>query len=101
MLLGSICYLTRNFIQVYQRHQLANSFKPAAFREEAALLSEGENVYAFQICNIPEKDEKILHYEFLGCIEEDSEGEEGEEEERESNKRGKITAPILRFTPIF
>ena len=46
-------------------------------------------MYAFQICNIPEKDEKILHYEFLGCIAEETDGEEGEEEERESNKRGK------------
>lgn len=47
-------------------------------------------MYAFQICNNPLKDEKILHYEFLGCIADESE-EEGEdkEEERESNKRGK------------
>ena len=83
---------TKKINQVYQRHKLVNSFKPAAFREEAALLSEGENMYAFQICNIPEKDEKILHYEFLGCIAEETDGEEGEEEERESNKRGKQTA---------
>jgi len=48
-------------------------------------------MYAFQICNIPSKDEKILHYEFLGCITEDSEeDEDDDEEERESKKRGKI-----------
>lgn len=45
-------------------------------------------MYAFQICNIPSKDDKILHYEFLGCISE-SESEDGEEEEREGAKRGK------------
>jgi hypothetical protein len=78
-----------SLLQVYQRHKLAGSFKPTAFREEAALLSDGENMYAFQICNHPSKDEKILHYEFLGCISEEESGEEeGEEEERESNKRG-------------
>ena len=46
-------------------------------------------MYAFQICNIPSKDDKILHYEFLGCISE-SDSDEGEEEEREGNKRGKF-----------
>jgi hypothetical protein len=78
-------------LQLYQRQKLAGSFKPTAFREEAALLSEGENMYAFQICNVPSKDEKILHYEFLGCIAEESEDENAEEEERESNKRGTKT----------
>jgi paired amphipathic helix protein Sin3a len=82
-------------MQVYQRHKLAGSFKPTAFREEAALLSDGENMYAFQICNHPSKDEKILHYEFLGCISEEESGEEeGEEEERESNKRGETISFI-------
>lgn len=79
-----------HLLQLYQRHKLAGSFKPTAFREEAALLSEGENMFAFQLCNVSSKDEKILHYEFLGCIAEDeSEEEDGEEEERESHKRGK------------
>jgi hypothetical protein len=82
-------------MQVYQRHKLAGSFKPTAFREEAALLSDGENMFAFQICNHPSKDEKILHYEFLGCISEEESGEEeGEEEERESNKRGETISFI-------
>ena len=40
-------------LQIYRRHELAGNFKPSAFREEAALMSEGENMYAFQICNIP------------------------------------------------
>ncbi|KAL3786130.1 hypothetical protein HJC23_010704 [Cyclotella cryptica] len=79
----------QNMIELYQRHKLSGSFKPTAFREEAALLSEGENMYAFQICNIPDEDEKIIHYEFLGCIAEiTEEEEEAQDEERENNKRG-------------
>lgn len=54
-------------------------------------------MYAFQICNIPSADEKIIHYEFLGCIAEDMEGEEEQEDERESNKRSKFIALIARF----
>ncbi len=62
------------------------SFKPSAFREEAALLSEGENVFAFQICNMPETDQKIIYHEFLGCI---AEGIEEDMPESNYNKRGK------------
>ena len=49
-------------------------------------------MYAFQICNIPEEDRKIIHFEFLGCIAEVAEvDEEAQEEERDSNKRGKVS----------
>jgi len=61
-------------------------------------MSEGENMFAFQICDIANVDKKICHVEFLGCIAEDVEEEEEEEEEHmettvmeeneEYNKRG-------------
>jgi hypothetical protein len=76
----------QNMIEIYRRHKLAGSFKPSAFREEAALMSEGENMYAFQICNVPKLDQKILHFEYLGCIAEDI--EDDEDAERDDNKRG-------------
>ena len=63
----------QNMIEIYRRHKLDGSFKPSAFREEAALMSEGENMYAFQLCNVPKLDKKILHCEYLGCIAEDIE----------------------------
>jgi paired amphipathic helix protein Sin3a len=75
----------QNMIEIYRRHKLAGSFKPSAFREEAALMSEGENMYAFQICNVPKLDQKILHFEYLGCIAEDI--EDDEDAERDDNKR--------------
>jgi len=82
----------QNMIEIYRRHKLAGSFKPSAFREEAALLSEGENMYAFQICNVPKLDQKILHFEYLGCIAEDI--EDDEDAEREIYKRGLDDVPM-------
>jgi len=76
----------QNMVDIYRRHELAGNFKPTAFREEAALVSDGENMYAFQICNMPKTDQKISHCEFLGVISE--EDEDDEEEEGEDNKRG-------------
>lgn len=64
------------------------SFRPSAFREEAALLSEGENMFAFQICNVPDTDQKVVHHEFLGCIAEGIEDETPPDSE--DNKRGKL-----------
>ena len=75
--------------QIYRRHELAGNFKPSAFREEAALMSEGENMFAFQICNVPKTDQKVSHCEFLGCIAEDVEDEEEDAGmENDDNKRG-------------
>ena len=76
----------QNMIEIYRRHKLDGSFKPSAFREEAALMSEGENMYAFQLCNVPKLDKKILHFEYLGCIAEDI--EEDDDADRDENKRG-------------
>jgi len=77
-----------SMIEIYRRHEVAGNFKPSAFREEAALMSEGENMFAFQICDIPMKDSKISHCEFLGCIAEDVEDEEETALENEDHKRG-------------
>jgi paired amphipathic helix protein Sin3a len=79
----------QNMVEIYRRHELAGNFKPSAFREEAALMSEGENMFAFQICNVPKTDQKISHCEFLGCIAEDVEDEEEDAGmENDDNKRG-------------
>lgn len=50
-------------------------------------MSEGENMYAFQVCNMTKTDQKILHCDFLGCIAEEEE-EEDMAEDSEGNKRG-------------
>jgi len=79
----------QNTIEIYRRHELAGNFKPSAFREEAALMSEGENMFAFQICNMPKTDQKIAHCEFLGCIAEDvEENDDATLENHEDHKRG-------------
>lgn len=49
-------------------------------------MSEGENMYAFQVCNMTKTDQKILHCDFLGCIAEEE--EEEDMEDSEGNKRG-------------
>lgn len=77
-----------SMIEIYRRHELAGNFKPSAFREEAALMSEGENMFAFQICDMPKTDKKISHCEFLGCIAEDVEDEDETALENEDHKRG-------------
>jgi len=75
-----------NMIRLYKRHLEAGAFKPTAMRQEAAHLSEGENVYAFQLRCVPKSDCSIMHYEYLGCI---AESDEDEEEIEESDKRSR------------
>lgn len=82
--------ILQNMIEIYRRHDSAGKCKPSAFREEAALRSEGENMYAFQVCNVPMTDQKIVHCEFLGCIAEDDEEEEDVAQENEDNIRCNI-----------
>jgi hypothetical protein len=53
-------------------------------------MSEGENMFAFQICDITQTDQKICHCEFLGCIAEDVEDEDNVESEMSDNKRGEL-----------
>ena len=61
-----------NLIQLFRRHMGAGSFKPEAFRQEAAFLSDGEAMYAFQLCPLEKKGENkaVLHMEYLGSISE-------------------------------
>jgi len=66
-----------NLIQVYRRHMALGSFKPEAFKNEAASVTDGEQMYAFQICPLPKEkgDKAVLHMEYLGVITES--GDEG------------------------
>jgi len=72
----------QNMIQVFQRHKEMGVFKPLAFRQEASIFSEGENMFAFQYCKIPKSDNTVMHMEFLGRI-----AGSDEESELESNMR--------------
>ncbi len=51
-------------------------------------MSDGENMFAFQICDITQTDQKICHCEFLGCIAEDVEDEDIVATEIIDTKRG-------------
>jgi paired amphipathic helix protein Sin3a len=69
-----------NLVQLYRRHMLAGSFQPGAFRQEAAYLSDGEPMYAFQHCPLSGSDESVLHVEYLGVMDdEDDDANIGEE----------------------
>ncbi|KAL7580283.1 hypothetical protein ACA910_013015 [Epithemia clementina (nom. ined.)] len=70
-----------NLIQLYRRHKDSGSFQPEAFRQEAAFLSEGEPMYAFQWCPIQGKDKGVLHFEYLGVIAEEDDDEDIMEED--------------------
>lgn len=67
-----------NLMQLYRRHMDAGDFRPEAFREEAAFLSDGESMYAFQKCPVHKYggDKCVLYIEHLGVIS-DSEEEDG------------------------
>ena len=71
--------IMQEMIQIFRRQQANGSFKPNAFKQEAAMVSEGENIFAFQYCQIPKSDQTIIHMEYLGCIVDDDEQGEGEE----------------------
>ncbi len=59
-----------NLVQLYRRHLASGSFKPEAFRVEAGFLSEGEPMYAFQMCPVQRDkgDKSVLHMEYMGVI---------------------------------
>ena len=63
---------TWNLVQLYRRHLASGSFKPEAFRLEASFLSDGEPMYAFQICPVQKDkgDKSVLHMEYLGVVSE-------------------------------
>jgi paired amphipathic helix protein Sin3a len=60
-----------NLVQLYRRHLLAGSFQPDAFRQEAAYLSDGEVMYAFQHCPVIGRDESVLYFEYVGVVEDE------------------------------
>eukprot|EP00536_Pseudo-nitzschia_multiseries_P005159 jgi/Psemu1/254267/estExt_Genewise1Plus.C_940008 len=59
-----------SLVQLFRRHIDAGGFKPEALRQEAAYLSDGEPMYAFQYCPIQkDRGEKaVLYVESLGVI---------------------------------
>ena len=57
-----------NLVQLFRRHNDQGSFKPEAFRQEAAHYSDGENMFAFQRCQMHAEDKVALYVEFLGVI---------------------------------
>lgn len=63
-----------NLVQLYRRHMALGSFRPEAFRSEACILSDGEQMYAFQMCPVPKEqgDKSVLHMEHLGVISDES-----------------------------
>lgn len=81
-----------NLVQLYRRHQLAGSFQPEAFRQEAAYISEGEALYAFQYCPILDSDKSVIHMQYVGVMDDeddDAMDEIHDEAEQISNKRMK------------
>lgn len=58
----------QGMIQIFRKQLESGGFKPLAFRQEAALISEGENIFAFQYCHTPKSDDSVMHVELLGCI---------------------------------
>jgi hypothetical protein len=63
-----------NLFQLFRRHYEAGSFKLEAFRQEAAYLSDGEPMYAFQYCKgttTASSDTSVLYCEYLGVISDD------------------------------
>ena len=73
-----------NLIQLYRRHAQAGSFQPEAFRQEAAYLSDGETMYAFQHCAVAGKDESVLYMEHVGVMDDEDEEEESRVEDEET-----------------
>lgn len=80
--------------QLHRRHRDSGSFKPSAFRQEAASLSEGENMFAFQYSNIADTNKSIIHFEFMGCIAE-NETQEADIEVDSRVKRGKERKKLI------
>ncbi|GAX10018.1 paired amphipathic helix protein Sin3a [Fistulifera solaris] len=77
-----------NLIQLYRRHQETGTFHPEAFRQEAAFLSDGEVMYAFQHCPLSGKDESVLYVELVGVMDEEDESmEEFDEAPVEPNQK--------------
>ncbi|CAB9518048.1 amphipathic helix protein Sin3-like [Seminavis robusta] len=75
-----------NLVELFRRHADDGIIKPESFRQEAAYLSEGEPVFAFQYSHLSKEDKAVLHFEYLGVI---SEEEVSHVEESQPVKRQK------------
>ena len=73
----------QTLVDVYRRHAEAGSFKPNAFKQEAAYISEGENLFAFQYCPMPASDTAVIYSEFLGDIAVSESSDDGDADEEE------------------
>jgi paired amphipathic helix protein Sin3a len=82
--------ILNSLMQLHKRHLDAGSFKPNAFRQEAAILSEGEMIYAFQYSRVPNSDKSIMHYEYLGCLSDTDEDEEDSATGEEDRDQGSV-----------
>lgn len=82
-----------NLIALFRRHH-ENGFRPEAFKQEAAYLSEGDNMFSFQLCSVPSSDDKVMYMEFLGVIYEDDEQSQAviEPEPEPLSKRPRLRA---------
>ena len=63
-------------------------------------MSDGEIMFAFQICDITQTDQKICHCEFLGCIAEEVEDEDNVATEIIDSKRGESHCEKNRIRQI-
>ncbi len=68
--------IMQDMIEIFRRQNANGAFKPNAFKQEAAMVSEGENMFAFQYCQVPKTDKTIMHMEYLGCIVEEDQNED-------------------------
>ena len=83
-----------NLVSLFRRH-CQSGFRPEAFKQEAAYLSEGDNMFAFQLSSVPGSDEKVLYMEYLGVIYEDDDQSQGgvvEPEPEPAAKRPRVRA---------
>jgi paired amphipathic helix protein Sin3a len=76
-----------NLVELFRRHHVEGCFKPESFRQEAAYLSDGESVYAFQHCPLLNEDKSVLYFEYLGVISEEEEVRSVEENSVKRQKR--------------
>jgi paired amphipathic helix protein Sin3a len=79
----------QSMIQVFRRHLLSKKFKPNAFRQEVAMLSEGEPIYAFQHCTIPKSDRAVVYMELLGSLSDVDDNEKNPLQTQDMAKRSK------------
>jgi paired amphipathic helix protein Sin3a len=78
-----------NLVSLFRRHY-EEGFRPEAFKLEAAYLSEGDNMFAFELCQVPGSHDEVLYMEFLGVIYEDDEPSQAVvEPENDSNRAAK------------